>query len=110
MIKLPEIANDAATISVGSDRYPATVVHDDGKIIELRANDYKVVKGSAQDGSAEYEYYDGETFRYNRWTFRRRNGQLEEVVFNPETGRYNKLDSSRRLYIGRREAYYDPHF
>lgn len=105
---LPEIATNAATISVGSDRYPATLIGNDGKVLIVRHDNDKVVKGSEQDGSAEYEYFANPRGQLSYW---RKDGErFVEVTKNRETSRWNKLGSTRRLYVGKRTKYYDPHF
>lgn len=108
MEMLPHIATNAATISVGSDRYPATLIGHDGKILIVRHDDSQVIKGSEQDGSAEYEYASNPNGQLSYW--RKDGDRFVEVVKNDATGRWNKLGSTRRLYIGKRTKYYDPHF
>lgn len=107
-MKLPEISNDAATIAGGSDRYPATIIGNDGKALVLRLDHEVVVKGSEHDGSAEYEYFSNPYGRLN-YFLRDRNGRWREAYKNPQTGRWN-MSGMARLTIGRRSKYYDPHF
>ena len=100
---------DAATRSVGSDRYPYSVDSIDGNIVVLRADKWRVVSGSMIDGSAEYSYApdpDGitDTVRYNP-----RTGKYDAVYRNAETGRWNKYGPAR-VFFGSRQKHYDPHF
>lgn len=106
---LPEYADDAGTIGIGSDRYPVTVVSDDGKIVAVQSDDHKVVGGSVLDGSAVYEYHRnyGGSIEYFR---RRSDGKFESVVRNLQTNRWNKTGYTGHFHIGRRVRYYDPHF
>ena len=106
--KLPEVAEDAATVYVGSDRYPASVLGDDGGLVTVQYDDDVVVSGSVVDGSAKYEYYraNGPVRHFKR----NKKGRYVEVVRNEQTGRYNQSGYSGGLYIGRRSRYYDPHF
>lgn len=105
-----------ATILGWTDRRAATIVKVEettGKvnayIIEVVEDDYKVVAGSMQDGSAEYEYTpraDGYRLMYRK---NRINGMWEEVRRNPETGRLNKTNGNG-LKIGKRNKWSDPSF
>jgi hypothetical protein len=110
-IKLPVSAADAATISIGSDRYPATVIaHDtDSGVISVRYDNDVVVKGSTMDGSAEYEYSSDPNGRIENWR-KNRQGRFTRVVRNAETGRWNQVDYGGHLHIGDRRKYYDPSF
>lgn len=96
--------DDPATITFGSDAYPATVVAVrrsksgtlKGQVTEIhvQSDEYWAVSGSAQDGSAKYEYVrneDGAVRVYKR----RRNGEFGEP--------------GGWLIVGERRAYYDPH-
>lgn len=109
---LPEYANDAATIGIGSDRYAAThIATDEQGIHAVRRDHAKVVSGTEMDGSAKYIYTPNENGSISY--FRARNdtaGSFEEVRKNPDTGRWNKAGHSYRLSLGRRNHYMDPSF
>lgn len=97
-----------ATLLGWTDRHAATIVGI-GQIITVKQDNAKVVKGSVQNGSAEYEYSpnpDGARYHFKK----DKHGRWKSVQFNPETKRWNKVDSGYGLSIGRREEYYDPHF
>ena len=88
------------TVSVGTDCYPATLVAVKGKRIGIVMDDYKVIRGSAFDGSAEYEYYprpDGVV----SWYSQRKRGIYVKVGSQTKYG--------TRAYVGNRRAYRDPH-
>lgn len=112
---LPEYANDAATIGIGSDRYAAThIATDEQGIYTIRRDNAKVVSGTEMDGSAKYFYTPNENgiisyFRPVGIT-RALSPHFEEVYKNPATGRWNKAGHSYRLSLGRRNHYMDPSF
>lgn len=106
---LPEVAADAATLGVGSDRYPATVISEKNGIVTVQYDDYRVVGGSMMDGSAKYEYIRNENGMI-RYFKRNRKGRFVEVVENAATGRFVQTGYTGGLYIGARRRYYDPHF
>ena len=82
-----------------TDSHAATIVKvsPSGKTIWYRRDIAKVVKGSCQDGSAEYEYVYDEN-GYDHKATLRKNGQYRESG----TDYYIALDCRRE--------YYDPHF
>jgi len=93
----PEI-DDGASISIGSDRYPATIIEvlANGKV-RIQKDDYLRVQGTKQDGSAEYVFS--------------RNTE-EETYLCYQDGRGNwKVwgDVSKRVSLGSRSRYHDPH-
>lgn len=101
-----------ATILLWTDRHAATirnVLRIGNKLaVQVTRDLATVVKGSAHDGSAEYEFTttpDGtlQTFAFNgdKW---------EQYHVNPETKRWNKAKSGRGLRIGERDEYRDPSF
>lgn len=101
-----------ATILLWTDRHAATirnVLYIGGKLaVQVTRDRATVVKGSAHDGSAEYEFEttpDGhlDTFAFNGTTW-------EQYHVNPETKRWNKAKSGRGLRIGERDEYRDPSF
>jgi hypothetical protein len=95
---------DAATYSVGSDRYPATVIDVQafksgpraGRIraITVQDDNAQVVSGNILDGSATYEYS------------RNTEGSIRTFTADKKGG-FGK--PFFRLYVGKRERYYDPH-
>ena len=85
------------SISCWTDANPVTVVAIKGKRVGIQEDDWKIVKGSEFDGSAEYEYSPNTTSRI-RWFSIRKNGRLKEV------------GGSMNLFLGHRRRYYDPHF
>lgn len=94
----PEVGM-GCTICMYSDRHAATIVRisPSGKTLYVQQDDAKVVKGSAHDGSAEYEYTRNPNYRERafRWTKR---GWREGGA------------NGTGLLVGRRDEYYDPHF
>ena len=108
----------AATEFFGSDCYPATVVWvSDGtvsvegrelpKTIRISADDYRVVSGHGNDGSARYTYhgaYMGDPEACPRYSYRRRlGGYVREGIRSNST-------AAQTLGLGRRRAYRDPSF
>ena len=91
------------TINHWSDRDPAEVIEirNNGKTLIVRAMGYKCISGSAQDGSAQYEYFSDEKGVVREFTLRK-------------NGRYvRKGDGSNSglgLSVGFARRYYDPHF
>lgn len=84
-----------------SDRNPYEVVEviDDRHLL-IRPLDYKRVSGSAQDGSAEYEYYSNEDAPVIK-------------IFKSKTGWRAQLGrklGSIKYAVGFAERYYDPCF
>jgi hypothetical protein len=88
---------DGLTIMMHSDRHPGTVtyVSKNGGIIKFREDKVKIIKGSQQDGSAEYEIAPDPT-------------APERVARRNRYGQYKSEGS--RIVIGKREEYYDPSF
>jgi hypothetical protein len=86
-----------------SDRSPGTVVNvsKNGKKISVQYDDWTITKGSAHDGSANYEYTQNVQNSTLEFTLRP-NGRWIEVGGTDKAG--------RSLAIGRREKYYDPSF
>lgn len=96
----------AATVGVGSDRYPATVIEVKryksgalkGAVSEITVQEdvAHLVSGSEADGSAQYNYTTNE------------NGEV--TTFRPRKNRLVwKSTGGRVLYLGARRRYYDPH-
>jgi hypothetical protein len=103
----PEVGMPA-TICQWTDRSPATVVEvlrfktgpkaGQLKGVVVTADEYKVVKGSMHDGSAQYEYTP-QPDSPNRATF-----------LIDQHGRYVRKGGGDKLSLGHREAYRDPSF
>ena len=97
----PVQVGELATYCIGSDRYPYEVFHvsENGHTILLRMMDYKVIKGSAFDGSAEYEY------KVNPY------GAPMKATLRKD-GRYRRTGCTNygTVYVGSADAYRDPHF
>ncbi len=89
-----------ATKGVGSDCYPYTVVSviSPTKCVVV-ADLYRVVSGSEQNGSAEYEYAVDP------------NGYPITIRFNSK-GVWKEVGhpTGSSYYVGNRRAYRDPHF
>lgn len=89
-----------ATGGAGSDRYPYTIVEvlRNGRGILVAADNYKVISGSVQDGSAEYEYSPNPEAGTVEYTLRK-------------DGRWKlKGHNHVEIAVGHRRAYRDPHF
>lgn len=91
------------TICFWSDCKPAEIieVRRDGKELVVRDMNYKVISGSTQDGSAEYEYSSCENASTSVWTLRK-NGKYY--------AKGASIKDSNSLGIGYARRYYDPHF
>jgi hypothetical protein len=83
-----------------TDRHPYTITKVISPCrIEVVPDNYKVVSGSCQDESAEYEYSPGDPSR--SMTLRKNNdGRWKETGY----------PDGDTFVIGRREEYYDPSF
>jgi hypothetical protein len=105
------------TMTGWTDRYPGTVV----KVtefggskrwayeIEVMADNYRVVKGWAHDGSAEYAYSPDPTGCPYLFAFDRKAEKWVEAFRNPATGKLNTR-KGKGLILGFRERYCDPSF
>ena len=68
-----------ATVCLYSDRLAGTIieVNKSGKTVRWREDNYKITKGSTQDGSAEYEYTPSAPNENREYTFTlRKNGRF----------------------------------
>lgn len=105
---VPEVGM-GATITHWSDRDPATVVavrnfksgarKGQPREIDLQYDDYEVISGSTQDGSAKYAYTPNTS------------GPVVTYVINNK-GRWVRKGQGARgsgLVLGSRSRYYDPH-
>lgn len=82
-----------------TDSHAATItrVSPSGKTIWYRQDNARVVKGSCQDGSAEYEYTFDE------------NGHDKKATLRKD-GNYRSTGTNYLIAIGTRREYYDPSF
>jgi len=95
-----------ATILMWSDRIPATVISFDGKIIQVQEDHAVRTDGKGMSENQEYSYSEnknGTIFNFKR----DKRGFWKEVMFNPETSRYNKACGGSGLRLGEREKYCD---
>lgn len=83
------------TYSSWTDQHPATVVSVKGKQMIVRDDHYKIIKGSAQDGSAEYEYFEIPEGSVSVFKMRKDGSWVRDVTHG---------------IVGNRRYYYDPHF
>lgn len=90
-----------ATLSVGSDAYPYTVIEVRSKTtLVARRDNYRRIDKNGYGGNQEYEFTPNPTATPEIFTFRR-------------NGRWIRKGSSMRgspLRLGKRNAYSDPHF
>ena len=111
----------AATIPCGSDSYPGTVSKvSESKVLDTRSGltyptkiwvrscGYKIIRGSGQDGSAEYVYFEDDDHPPNEigqaYTYRLQRGGYVQV------GTRSSSTAAWRLAFGHRRAYRDPSF
>ena len=82
-----------------SDSHAATItkISPSGKTIWYRRDKAKVVSGSCQDGSAEYEYEFDENGYDHKATLRK-------------DGKYRATGTDCYIALDCRVEYYDPHF
>lgn len=100
----PLPANEGATYSVGSDRYPATIVEvtlfasgprkGQPREVTVQTDNWTVVSGSQHDGTAKYVY--NRDYGGAKRTFK---AQKDGTLGAP----------GHRLHLGSRDRYYDPH-
>lgn len=102
VVELPSEADDAATVVVGSDRYPATIV--EGEVGDRRI----VIQEDAAFRTDDRGFSESQDYRYEPnpdaprevWTLRK-------------NGRYYRQGQPMgrgALTVGRRRKYSDPHF
>jgi len=78
--------------------------------IATTGDDYKIVSGSAYDGSAEYEYTSNPDGRRAYW---RQTKDGWRKVYKGDSGRWlfrDKKGQGEGLIVGTRDQYYDPSF
>lgn len=87
-----------ATICIGSDSYPATVIDitPSGKTVTVQEDNYYWISGDASIGNGEYKYSRNE------------NGREMKFRYSAKYGRWK--NSSYRIYFGDRRYYRDPSF
>lgn len=102
-IPLPERADDAATYSIGSDRYPYTIVEQRGRVLLVRKDDYigKPGRNNAYTEDQGYLYFANEYAPIERFSFRK-NGHYYRVG--------SAIGAGGVLHVGTRRAYRDPSF
>lgn len=96
-----------ATLLAWTDRYPATIIEvlNEGKMVRVQEDSAVRVDVNGMSESQTYEFTANPAGRVV--TFRQRaNGMWQEVFFNAETKRWNKVDGLG-LRIGSRAKYYD---
>lgn len=109
----PEVGMDATLLS-WTDRHPATVteVFKKGKYnyFTVREDRYERISGViGMDESVEYRFFPNEEGEGREETYRIKENGYERVFFDPDTKRFNKLNSGG-VMLGRKEKYHDPHF
>lgn len=99
--------NTDVTVCYISDSHPATIIqvkhNRQGKAthIQVQMDDWKVVSGSMQDGSAEFEYTENKN-NPTMWFRLRKNGRWVRQD--------QPLNATPVLSIGHKRKYHDPHF
>ncbi len=91
------------TYGAGSDCYPGTIVYvsENGNKIKFVPDDYRVIKGSGHDGTAEYEITpeDPATTTRSRMV----------ASWSPKQNAYIR-GGGGKIAIGIRRAYFNPSF
>jgi hypothetical protein len=107
-VKVPSIG-DGATILSWTDRSPATVidVQTKGKFVYVTTQDdkYRRVDDNGFSENQKYLYLPNPEGSIRYWRIDQR-GEVDRVVVNLETGRWNKVGSGG-IFFGRREKYHD---
>lgn len=103
----------AATFLSWTDRSPGTVVKVEPQkngttLISVQADRAILVSGTTYDGSAAYRYEPNPEGHVSLFRITK-DGSLEKVRVNPETGRLVRTQKGG-LLLGHREEYRDPHF
>lgn len=103
-----------ATFLSWTDRNPGTVMEVFTKgaytYYGITHDDWAIVEGSEQDGSARYDYVTNPE-AYKEYFRAKTDGSsgFQKVRVNDDTGRWVKVGNGG-LRIGERDRYYDPHF
>ena len=90
------------TIASGSDRHPGTIVEvtESGHTITFVYDLYRVISGTTQDGSAEYEITPSDVNDFTKGRFTARwSSKYKTYMYGGQV-----------IGVGHRDAYYDPHF
>ena len=89
---------EAATISIGSDCYPATVIDvtPSGKTVTCQYDNFVFIPGSLTTGGYEYSYQSDP------------NGRIMKFRYSAKYNRWK--NSSYRVSFGNRRYYQDPSF
>jgi hypothetical protein len=96
-VSLPEFAPDAATLTIGSDRYPLTIVDRSisGHCLSFRHDEFNRVDNHGQSEIQTYEYASCP-------------GGAVLKAYRTKDGRYRHKGSL--VTVGRRTCYQDPAF
>lgn len=91
------------TILYCTDRRPGTIVKvsKSGKKVYVQRDSYECISGNIHAGNCEYKYSQNPNGEISIFTFRK-NGVWREQNAPSNSG--------KRLRLGTREYYYDPHF
>jgi hypothetical protein len=98
--EIPQIGM-GATIAIGTDAYPATIVAIKGKKVLVQMDEYRRTDKNGISEDQKYEYYPNPNAPTKTFTLRK-NGRF--VIEG------DSMNSSVRMYIGSRRAYQDPSF
>lgn len=92
---------DGATIVVGSDRYPATVIEvsDSQRVVALQRDHYKRVDNNGMSEDQTYEFSRDERGMVSIFSYREKTKDFVQKGSSAKNG--------IRAYIGSRNAYYD---
>ncbi len=101
---LPKVG-DGATISIGSDRYPATIIavtlKAHGPVVTVQRDRMSRTDSNGQSEDQAYTFTPNPAAKLETYSLRR-DGTWRVFAGNPRDG--------HRLTIGGRSAYLDPHF
>ena len=107
-VKVPNIG-DGATILSWTDRDPATVIDVEEKgqyvYVTTQDDDYRRVDNNGISEQQSYLFVPDPKGAIRHWRINRR-GEIDRVVINSETGRWNKWGSGG-IYFGRRAKFHD---
>ena len=96
---LSEEDANAATLVVGSDRYPCSIIAMGYDFIILQADHAECISGSGHDGSAKYAYFKDDNGTINLARLCNRGKNKGRFMYN-----------RRPVCVGSRELYQDPSF
>lgn len=110
VIGQPEpIVGMGATVMGWTDRYPATVIAWDGKIVTVQEDHAKRVDNNGMSEMQDYEYTRNDQGSVHMFK-REASGMWCEVRRNHATGRMNKVQGGKGFRIGTRDKYHDYSF